>query len=161
MDDNLLRAFIDLFFVHTAGNGQYPVQFKDYGSFVKNLDAPGLVGGHLTQIRTDEFGRLQVEGLTVSSILGCGHTVTSIHEIGGVCRICGRICCNLNPTCLAVCDILGITVCHKHYKVKHGVIVSTAAQKGLWRLKARLVGNKKRARIDDKKQLTEGTRLLR
>lgn len=153
---DFLKTIIDLFFVHTAGSGQYPLQVRNYGSFVKNLDTTGFVGGHLTQITTDEFGRLVVEGMTVSSILGCGHTVTSLSEIGGVCRVCGRICCS-NPACLAVCDILGITVCRRHYKVKYGVIVSSAAQKGLWRLKAKIIGNKKRAQIDDKRLLTEKT----
>jgi hypothetical protein len=57
--------------------------------------------------------------------------------------------------CLAICDITGMTVCRKHFKIKHGVVVSTAAQKGLWRLKVKKLSEKKRVLIDEKKQLTE------
>jgi hypothetical protein len=152
-----LKAITDLFFVYTAGGGQHPLRFGNYGSYIKNLDTPGFVGGMLTQITTDEFGRLQVDGVTVSSVIGCGHTVTSVSQIAGVCSICGRICCNLNPSCLMVCDLKGIPVCRRHYKIKHGVIVSSAAQKGLWKLKARIIGHRKRAYIDDKRTLTERT----
>ena len=38
---------------------------------------------------------------------------------------------------------------------KYGVVVSSIAQKGLWRLKAKRLGEKKRVLINDKKQLTE------
>ncbi len=136
--------------------GQIPMEILNYGHFVKQYDGSGFIGGLLHRIVTDHLGNFRAECATVSSVLGCGHLVTSTDQIGGYCQVCGRISC-LNPSCLAVCDVSGITVCRRHYQVKYGVVVSTVAQKGLWRLKAKRIGQKKRMLLDDRKQLTEKT----
>ena len=136
--------------------GQIPMKIINYGHFLKQYDGSGFIGGVLQRITTDHLGRLQAENITISSILGCGHLVTSKDQIAGFCQVCGRISC-MNPSCLLVCDISGITVCRRHYKIKYGVAVSSVAQKGLWKLKAKRIGKMKRMIIDDRKQFTEKT----
>lgn len=150
-------------FVHSLNEflaytqGQIPIEMRNYGHFIKQYNGSGFVGGIIERISTDQLGRVLAENITVSSVLGCGHLVTSADHIAGYCQICGRICCRVNPSCLLVCDMTGITVCRKHYKVKYGVVVSSYAQRGLWRLKAKKLGEKKRMIIDGRKQLTEKT----
>ena len=147
-------------FVHSLNEflaytqGQIPVEIRNYGHFIKQYDGSGFIGGIIERISTNEFGRVIAENITVSSVLGCGHLVTSAEQIAGYCQICGRVCC-INPSCLLICDMTGITICRKHCKVKYGVVVSTYAQRGLWRFKAKKLGEKKRMIIDDRKQLTE------
>jgi len=152
MDINLFRSGLDAQALHAANGGKQSVEYYSYGHYIKPLKGPGLLGGTVGQIRIDASGRLIVRELTVSSMLPCGHMVVSPEQIAGYCRVCGKICCH---TCLAVCDITGLSVCRTHYKIKHGVVVSTVAQKGLWRLKAKKLGQKKRIMINEKKQLTE------
>ena len=156
MDINLFRTGIDALALHKSTGGKDPIQYTHYGHFIKTIDGPGFVGGAVRQIILDPIQGLIVRELTVSSILHCGHLVTGIDQIAGYCMICGRVCCNLHK-CLLVCDITGITACRKHFKLKHGVVISTIAQKGLWRWKAKRIGQKKRILIDEKKQLTEKT----
>lgn len=42
-----------------------------------------------------------------------------------------------------VCELKGITVCRQHYKIIDGVVVSSIAQKGLWKSKAKKIAKKK------------------
>jgi hypothetical protein len=155
MDINLFRSALDALALYKTTGETNPIEHTHYGHFIKEIDGPGFVGGAVRQVIIDPQGRLIVKELTVSSILQCGHLVTGVEQIAGYCMVCGRVCCNLH-NCLMVCDITGITVCRKHYKIKHGVVVSSVAQKGLWRLKAKKLGQKKRILIDERKQLTEG-----
>jgi hypothetical protein len=134
--------------------GQIPTEIINYGHFIKQYDGSGFVGGMIQRVTTDHMGRVRAESVMISSVLGCGHLVTSTDQIGGYCQVCGRICCR-SLNCLAVCDITGITVCRQHFEVKYGVVVSSHAQKGLWRLKAKKIGQRKRMLIDDKKYYTE------
>lgn len=139
MDSNLFRAFVD--FLAVTGGGQVPVKIKHYGQFIKELKSSGFVGGNLSQVITDEYGRIQVESIRVSSILGCGHLVNSHSEIKGVCSICHSFCCH-NPGCLEVCSISGETVCNKHYKIEKGIIVSANKQGFFWKFRARKLRKK-------------------
>ena len=142
---DLISKFIDLLLVR--GGGPEPIDYRNYGYIIKPYDGAGPVGGNLNQITTDQYGRLVVSNLVVSSVLGCGHLVTSTDQIAGVCRMCGTVCCIL-PGCLAICELKGITVCRKHYSIKHGVVVSKIAQKGLWGLKAKKIRNNKVRQIE-------------
>ena len=152
-----MTDFLHLVNEHLAyTQGQVPLEIINYGHFIKQYDGSGFIGGVLQRIMTDHLGTARAECATVSSVLGCGHLVSSIEQIGGYCQVCGRVCC-CNPSCLSVCDISGITVCRRHYQLKYGVVVSSVAQKGLWRLRAKRIGQKKRMLIDDRKQLTEKT----
>ena len=154
MDINLFRSGLDAQALFASSGGKYPVEYYHYGHFTKLIDGPGFVGGSVGQIYIDPSGKLIVKEMTVSSILHCGHIVTSVDQIAGFCKVCGDICCH---NCLMMCDITGLTVCRKHYKLKYGVVVSKPAQKGLWWWKAKKLGLQKRISIDEKKQLTEKT----
>ncbi len=138
--------------------GQVPVELVNYGHFVKQYDNSGFIGGVLQKTSTSIEGAVRSETVTMSSILGCGHLVNSIEQISGYCQVCGRLCCN-NYSCLAVCEITGITVCRRHYVEKHGIIVSSFAQKGLWKLKAKKIAENKRL-IHDGKLFTENNRSI-
>ncbi len=154
MDEYLLRTAIDALALHKSTSAKDKITYTHYGHFLKTIDGPGFAGGTVQQIEIDPHRGLIVRELTVSSILHCGHLVTGMDQVAGYCMQCGRVCCNMHQ-CLAICDITGMTVCRKHFKIKHGVVVSTAAQKGLWRLKVKKLSEKKRVLIDEKKQLTE------
>jgi len=156
MDDD--RTLIDLLAV--AGAGQLPLEIRHYGHFMKRLKDFGLIGGVLRKISTDHLGRIKIESLVVSSILGCGHLVSSIGQIAGICQIpgCNRFCCNLHPECLRVCELTGLSVCRKHYEIRNGIVVSTHARKGLWRLKARRVAHRKGLIANGKRQISQSTR---
>lgn len=146
MEPEFIYTIIDLI---SQTGGAVPVEYKKLGTYVMPLRSDGFIGGELNRIFTDELGRIQSASINMASILGCGHLVTKASEIAGYCQICGKVCCNLYPGCLMVCDFKGITVCRKHYKYIDGVVVSTAAQKGLWRLKAKSLANKRRNITDE------------
>ena len=150
MDD---RRLIDLLAVTSVG--QLRAEIKNYGHFIKRLKDFGLIGGVLTNVSTDKMGQVRIENLVVSSILGCGHLVNSIDQIAGICQIpgCNRFCCNIHPECLRVCDLSGLSVCRKHYEIKDGIIVSTHARKGLWRLKVKNVAKNKGLLRNGKRQI--------
>jgi hypothetical protein len=150
---DVLEKFIDLLAVRTANRDQ--AFLKSFGHFVRWYNGTGHIGGVLTNVETDEQGRVYVSSLTLSSIMGCGHTVTSVDQICGVCMVCKRLCC-LRPGCLLVCDITGITVCKRHYSVKDGIVVSSPAKKGLWRLRAkRLARIRRESRGNGTKKIPE------
>ncbi len=139
---DIFHAIID--FLAVTGGGQVPIDYKHYGHFIKKTYDNGFIGGSIHQIFTDHLGRLQAASATMSTVLGCSHLATSIDDIAGFCQICGRVCCQIHPECLQICELTGITVCNRHYRIKSGVVVSSIAQKGMWRLKARSIGKKKR-----------------
>jgi hypothetical protein len=123
---------------------QTPAQILDFGHHIKQYDGSGFLGGTLSAIRTDQFGILQSAIIQIATLLPCGHTVESVSQISGYCQICGRVCCNIDPLCLRVCELTGITVCRQHYTIKHGVVVSTFAQRSLfWKLKAKRIARQK------------------
>lgn len=123
--------------------GQIPTNIIDLGHSINQFDGTGFVGGQLSQISTDHLGRLQSSSIRISSLLGCGHIVSRVEQISGFCQICGRFCCNLYKGCLEICELSGITVCRKHYAVIDGVVVSSTAQKGLWRFKVKKIAKRK------------------
>jgi len=155
MDINLFRSAIDGYALYKSTGEKGIIEYIHGGHFIKTIESPGFAGGAIRQIILDSNRGLIVREITVSSMLHCGHLVTNPEQIAGYCMICGRVCCKNG--CLLRCDITGISTCLKHSKVKYGVVVSSAAQKGLlWRLKAKKLGQKKRILIDERKQLTEG-----
>ena len=147
--------FIDFTAIWSLSQGR--VFYRDLGHHVRNYTASGFIGGVLSNVETDEFGRLYVTSITISSLLGCGHTVTSVDQISGSCSDCGRLCCD-GSGCLLVCDLTGKTVCKKHYSVKEGIVVAKSAREGLWRLKVRkLANNRREARANGAKQIPDKT----
>ena len=145
------RTIID--FVCATG-GQVQINHRDMGHIVQKFKGSGFIGGSLSQVFTDNLGRLQTLNINISSILGCGHHIVNPMQISGYCQVCGRLCCK-KIGCLRTCEFLGITVCNRHYVIKNGVVVSTRGQKGLWRLKTRRIEHKRREIADAKKQLPE------
>lgn len=146
MNSEYFRNNIDLIYVMSVmGGGNY----IDLGHYIKEYDGYGPLGGRLTQVVTDNSGRLQARTMTVSSVLGCGHLVTSTAAISGFCYVCGRVCC---PHCLRICEISGITACRRHSVIYDGVVISTRAQKGLWKLKARRLAKQKKDLIVARKK---------
>ena len=137
--------------------GQIPIEIANFGHFIREYDGSNFIGGVLTRMVTDQMGMVKAESITVSSILNCGHLVTSFGEIAGYCQVCGRVCCR-NLGCLSVCDFTGITVCRRHFKVKYGVVVSSPAQKGFWKSKAKKLGQQKQVLLDDRKRFTENAK---
>ena len=138
MDYDLLR-FINDHYAVTGGVSR--IKIRSHGHFIQQLKSIGFVGGNLCQVQTDQYGRIHVEDITISSILGCGHLVSNVSQIKGYCKICGRFCCH-HPGCLEVCAFSGITVCKKHYKTEKGIVVSTKEQGFFWKLKARMLRKK-------------------
>lgn len=114
-----------------SGGGQYVIKYQ----------GNGFIGGEVSQIYTDELGKVHMKIISIISLLGCGHTA-SIEQISGACSVCGRICC-INPGCLSVCEVTGRTVCRQHYTIENGIIISNLAKKGFWRLKTRLLAKKR------------------
>jgi len=147
-----LETIIDLL---AATGGQIPLRYINLGHIIKPFPGTGIIGGYLSQIFTDHLGRLTAINAQVSSIIGCGHMVTSLKEISGFCQICGRLCCK-KEGCLEACDFLGITVCRRHYKIKEGIVVSSKAQKGLWKRKAKKLAIQ-RELLNAGKQIPEQT----
>ncbi len=151
MSSEFFNGLIDFFAV--TGGGQVPLAYKNMGHVIKpNIDN-GLIGGNLEQVFVDQFGKIHAASITVSTALNCGHLVNSIEQVAGYCQICGRVCCLIHPECLQVCEFTGITVCNRHYAIKNGVVVSSIAQKGLWRIKAKLVGKRKKELNNAQRQI--------
>ena len=127
--------------------------YRDFGHHIRNYTSTGFIGGVLSNIETDDYGRLHVSSITISSLLGCGHTVTSVDQISGACSDCGRLCC-VNPGCLLVCDLTGKTVCKKHYSIKEDIVIAKSAKEGLWRIKVRKLAKERRgAKTHEYKQI--------
>ena len=142
MNTEHIRTVTDLaYVVNVLGGGRVPVKYRYLGHYIRSFSNSGPVGGVLSQVFTDAMGTLQSTSITLSSILGCGHLINSVEQISGFCHMCARVCC---PQCLALCDFTGMTVCRRHYAVVHGVVVSSRAQKGLWKHKARKLAKQRR-----------------
>jgi len=141
MITDFLRAFTDMVFVNKLDGGRAPMNFRTAGHYVQRYNKSGPIGGPITQIITDPQGRLQATSAMLSSILQCGHLVTSAEQVAGQCYVCGRIVCR---QCLAVCEFSGKTACRRHFAVVHGIVVSSYAQKGLWKHKAKKLALQKK-----------------
>jgi hypothetical protein len=147
-----IEKFIDFFMARSAN--QEPIIYENYGNVVSVFSGSGNIGGSVIKIDFDDMGRLAVRGFNSVAIIGCGHAVSKTEDIGGICKICGRLCCNRRG-CIQTCDILGITCCKKHYSIIDGIVVSTKAQKGMWKSKAKKLARRKGILSNEFKQLPE------
>lgn len=133
MDNSPINSLIDTL----AVSGQSRVElervvFQHGGHIVLPVEYLGFVGGNITQISPDQYGRIIYKNAIISPLLACGHITKSISEIAGTCFVCKRIICK---ECLRRCDLSGALVCKRHSFEKEGLIIGNHAKKGLWRLK--------------------------
>lgn len=137
MENNPINSLIDLLAVSGYSRVQLSkVIFQQGGHLIIPVEFLGFVGGNITQICPDEFGRIMYKNLIVSPLLACGHVTKSINEIAGTCFVCKRLICT---QCLLQCDLTGIPVCPRHSTIKDGVVIGNHAKKGLWRLRVRKI----------------------
>lgn len=148
-----LKTIIELLVVT---GGQLPLRYINFGHIIRPVGNTGIVGGYFDQIFLDQLGRLTVIKGRMNALLGCGHVISSAEEMSGFCQICAALCCK-KEGCLEVCDFLGITVCRRHYEMREGVIVSSKAQKGLWKRKAKKIAAQKRELLDARRQIPKNT----
>jgi len=156
MDNESIYQFIDALYVAGLSRLELDrINYEHHGHIVMPIEKLGFVGGNLTQMAPDKFGRIRFKNLVVSPLLGCGHVTTSIKQIGGTCHVCKRLIC---IQCLRACDLTGVTVCRKHSIIKDGVVISFHAKKGLWRLKAYNAAKKKKElNSNGRKQIPKST----
>ncbi len=128
------------------------VIFQHCGHIIVPIEFLGFVGGNITEMATDQQGRIRYRNIIVSPLLACGHVTKSLNEIAGTCFVCKRLICD---KCLVNCDLTGIPVCPKHSTVKKGVVIGNHAKKGLWRLKARKIAEAKVLGSYEREQLPE------
>jgi hypothetical protein len=151
MENSPINSLIDLLAVSGYSRVQLErVIFQQAGHIIIPAEFLGFVGGNITQICPDEYGRITYKNLIISPLLGCGHITKSINEIAGVCHICKRLICS---RCLFSCELTGVPVCARHSTVKDGVVIGNHAKKGLWRLRVRKIASGKEY-IPSDRQLT-------
>ena len=152
MENNPINSLIDLLAVSAQSRMELErVVFQHGGHYIIPIEYLGFVGGNLTQISPDQFGRLIYKNIIISPLLACGHITKSINEIAGTCFVCKRLICT---QCLFTCDLTGAPVCPKHSTFKDGVVIGDHAKKGLlWRLKARRIAEEKEFGLDARKQI--------
>ena len=153
MENNPINSLIDLLAVSGYSRVELErVIFQHGGHMVVPVEYLGFVGGNITQICPDEFGRIIYKNIIISPLLACGHITRNINEIAGTCFVCKRLIC---IQCLLTCDLTGAPVCQMHSTVKDGVVIGDHAKKGLlWRLKARRIREEKELGLDVRKQIT-------
>ena len=84
MENNPVNSLIDLLAV--SGYSRVHVSkviFQQGGHVIIPVEFLGFVGGNISQIIPDEFGRIIYKNLIVSPLLACGHVTRSINEIAG------------------------------------------------------------------------------
>ena len=152
MENNPINSLIDLHAVSGLSRlGINRMLFQSGGHVVIPIEHCGFVGGNITQIQPDQFGRLIYKNIIISPLLACGHITRSINEIAGTCFVCKRLICT---QCLLTCDLTGAPVCQMHSTVKDGVVIGNHAKKGfLWRLKVRRISEEKELGLDVRKQI--------
>lgn len=152
MENNSINSLIDLLAVSGYSRLQInQMLFQSGGHVVIPIEHCGFVGGNITQIQPDRYGRLVFKNIIVSPLLACGHITKSINEIAGACFVCKRLIC---VQCLLTCDLTGVPVCPRHSTIKDGVVIGNHAKKGLlWRLKARRISEDKELGLDVRKQI--------
>ena len=153
MENNPINSLIDLLAV--SGQSRMELErviFQHGGHYIIPVEYLGFVGGNITQICPDEFGRLVYKNIIISPLLACGHITKSINEIAGICFVCKRLICT---QCLFTCDLTGVPVCLMHSTVKDGVVIGNHAKTGLlWRLRARKIAEEKELCLDARKQIS-------
>lgn len=141
MENSPINSLIDLLAVSGYSRVQLErVIFQHAGHIIIPAEYIGFVGGNVTQICPDEYGRITYKNMVISPLLACGHISRSIEEIGGTCFICKRLICT---QCLLTCELTGVPVCPVHSTIKNGVVIGNHAKKGLWRLRVRKIANNK------------------
>jgi hypothetical protein len=151
MDNNPISSLIDLLAV--SGHSRVDLErviFQNCGHIIIPVEFLGFVGGNITEMSTDEHGRIRYRNFVVSPLLSCGHVTTSIGEISGTCFVCKRLICD---QCLLNCDLTGVPICKKHSTIKDGVVIGNHARKGLWRLKVRKISQEKELGYYERKQI--------
>lgn len=152
MEQDAISSLIDLMAVSGYSRVQLSkVIFQQGSHLIIPVEYLGFVGGNITQICPDEYGRIVYKNMVISPLLSCGHVTRSINEIAGTCFVCKRLVC---IQCLLRCDLTGAPVCIRHSIVKGGVIVGDHARKGLWRLKVRKIREEKELGFDVRKQIS-------
>ena len=152
MEQDPISSLIDLLAV--SGHSRVHLSkliFQQGSHLIIPVEYLCFVGGNITQICPDEYGRIIYKNMIISPLLSCGHVTRSIQEIAGTCFVCKRLVCT---QCLFTCDLTGAQVCRRHSIVKGGVIVGDHARRGLWRLKVRKIREEKELGIDVRKQIT-------
>lgn len=153
MESYPINSLIDLLAV--SGHSRHELNqviFQQGGHLVIPVEYLGFVGGNITQIAPDEYGRLVYKNIIVSPLLACGHITKSINEIAGTCFVCRRLIC---VQCLLACDLTGAPVCPTHSTIKRGLIIGDHARKGFfWRLRARKAKENKELGLDVRKQIS-------
>ncbi len=151
MENKPISSLIDILAV--SGHSRVELErviFQHCGHIIVPVEYLGFVGGNITEMATDQQGRIRYRNVIVSPLLACGHVTKSLNEIAGTCFICKRLICD---KCLVNCDLTGIPVCPKHSTVKKGVVIGNHAKKGLWRLKARKIAQEKELGFYERKQI--------
>jgi hypothetical protein len=150
------EMYIDLMSLRSVN--QEPMNYVDFGHHLFVSRGQGFVGGVLSNIYTDNQGRVYVQSLTASSLLSCGHAINDISLVSGACSMCQGLACVM-PGCLAACSITNRIVCRSCYDVHNGVVVSNLAKEDnmFWRLKAKLMARQRKAINHATKRLPEKT----
>lgn len=147
-----INSLIDLCAV--SGYSKLQLQkviFQQGGHIIIPVEFLGFVGGNITQLYPDEYGRIIFQNLIVSPLLACGHVTKTINEIAGNCFVCKRLICT---QCLLTCDLTGALVCQKHATIKDGVVIGDHAKKGImWRIKVHRIRENKELGLDVRKQI--------
>ncbi|MDM8535869.1 hypothetical protein QUF70_03875 [Desulfobacterales bacterium HSG17] len=152
MDNDPIASLIDMLSV--SGHSRHELKnviFQSGMHVIVPVRYLGFVGGNITQIHPDEFGRIIYRNWIISPLMECGHVTRSLNEIGGICFVCKRLICT---ECLFTCDLSGELVCPRHSIIKNGVVIGNNARSCLlWRLKARRIAEDKEFGIDVRKQI--------
>lgn len=97
-----MKSFLETlaYYLHLSGGRMPEVKVQNLGQAIFPLNPSGLgTAGKVEQMIMDQ-GVLHLMQMEISAILGCGHTVSDIRQISGLCMSCHRICC-IMPGCLA------------------------------------------------------------
>jgi len=152
MENNSINHLNDYLAVSGLSRVELERVFSQHGAhMVFPVEYPGNVGGNITQISTDQYGRIIYRNIIMSPLLACGHIARSINEIAGTCFVCKKLICT---QCLLTCDLTGAPVCKMHSTVKDGMVIGNHAKKGLWRFKVRRIREEKELGLDVRKQIT-------
>ena len=153
MENKPINSLIDLLAVSGHSRHElHKVIYQQGAHIIIPVEYIGFVGGNITQIYPDQYGRLIYKNFIISPLLSCGHITKSITEIEGTCFVCKRLICS---RCLLICDLTGAPVCLRHSTIKDGVVIGNHAKKGLlWRFKAKRIAEDKELGIYERKQIS-------
>lgn len=146
-----INSLIDMLAVSGQARARLEqIVFQDGVHIIIPVEYLGFVGGNITQISPDQYGRIIFKNWIITPLLACGHITRSIKEIAGTCIVCKRLICT---QCLYTCDLTGSPVCRMHSFSKDGLVIGNHAKKGLWRFKAWKVREEKELGFEVRKQL--------